>query len=199
MNSLSARLTGHLKYLFLTLAMLILLGLAWYLLRPLGSGMEQMLFLQTGPEGTMVTDPSMVQFEGRETRWTLNAKSAIRAKDDNVIIEQPHLEVFHTDGRKMEVTSRQGAVNNETRAVIFHGGVEAMDGPLNRLTTDWLRFDPNARILYTDQAFRLEGEEIQLEGVGFTLNQETRILRVQSKVKVMFNKERVKENGAWGS
>ncbi|MBF0109344.1 MAG: LPS export ABC transporter periplasmic protein LptC [Magnetococcales bacterium] len=197
MKSLSARVTGHLKYLFLALALLILAGLAWYLLQQSGGG--PLLMLKTGPEGAMVTDPSMVQFEGRETRWTLNAKSAVRARDDNIVIEQPHLEVYFKDGGKMMVTSRQGAVNNETHAVIFHGEVTATNGPFNVLTTNWLRFDPNRQILYTDQAFRLEGENHQLEGVGFTLDQETQILRVHDKVKVMFNKDRVKENGAWGS
>ncbi|MBF8274579.1 MAG: protein of unknown function DUF1239 [Magnetococcales bacterium] len=199
MKSLAIHHVGYLKYMFLSLAILILLGLGWHLWQPFTLGSGEILFFNSGPEGAMVTDLSMVQFEGRETRWTLNAKSAIRARDDNVIIKQPHLEVYHNDGRKMEVTSSQGAVNNETRAVIFHGGVEAMDGPHNRLTTDWLRFDPNERILYTDQAFRLEGENVRMEGVGFVLNQETRILRVTSKVRVMFNEVLIKEGGAWGS
>lgn len=201
MRSSATRHAGHFKYLFLALALLVMLGSAWYLWRPfgLGSGVGQVFFLEAGPEGAMVTDLSMVQFEGRETRWTLNAKSAVRARDDNVIIKQPRLEVNHNDGRKLEVTSRQGAVNNDTREVVFHGNVEVLDGPFNRLTTDWLRFDPNRRMLYTDQAFRLEGENVFLEGVGFTLNQETRVIRVTSKVKVMFNEELIKRGGAWGS
>ncbi|MBF0133476.1 MAG: LPS export ABC transporter periplasmic protein LptC [Magnetococcales bacterium] len=190
---------GYLKYLFLALALVIMLGLIWYLWRPLGLGKGQLLLLARGPEGAMVTDLSMVQFEGRDTRWMLSAKSAVRAKDDNVVIERPHLEFFHGEGEKMDVTSRQGVVNDETRAVIFHGDVEATDGPFNRLTTNWLRFDPNVRILYTDQAFQLDGEHVQMQGVGFTLNQETRMIRVTSKVKVLFSEELIKEGGAWGS
>ncbi|MBF0415527.1 MAG: LPS export ABC transporter periplasmic protein LptC [Magnetococcales bacterium] len=193
------RKAGRVKYLFLSLALMILLGLGWYLWKPFAMTTGQVLLLKNGPQGAMVTDLSMVQFEGRETRWTLNARSAMRAKDDNVIIEAPHLEVHHGDGRTMEVTSREGAVNNETRAVIFHGAVEAKDGLTNKLTTNWLRFDPNERILYTDQAFKMLGENAQLEGVGFVLNQETRVLKVKSKVKVLFNGDRTREVGAWGS
>ncbi|MBF0422789.1 MAG: LPS export ABC transporter periplasmic protein LptC [Magnetococcales bacterium] len=191
--------TGHFKYAFLLLSLLIVTGAGWYLWKPFGSMAGQVLLLRNGPQGAMVTDLSMVQFEGKETRWTLNARSAMRARDDNVIIEAPHLRVHHGDGRTMEVTSREGAVNNETRAVIFHGDVEARDGPVNRLMTNWLRFDPNERILYTDQAFKMVGENSRLEGVGFTLNQETRVLKVKSKVKVLFNGDRIKEAGAWGS
>ncbi|MBF0417920.1 MAG: LPS export ABC transporter periplasmic protein LptC [Magnetococcales bacterium] len=139
-----------------------------------------------GREGTMVTDVHLTQFDKQRTRWTLDAPSAQRGEEKRILIHHPRL-AFALEGREeVVVTSDSGEVDGATGRMLFSGRVVAGDPEMGRLMTEQLRFDPEKRILYSELAFRMEREEMRLEGQGLTVEQDTQILKVDSHVRMTF-------------
>lgn len=178
----------YLKYLFLAVPLFLAVGIFWHLQKPFGleSGAGQLLTLTAGPEGTIVTGLHLVQLDDLRTHWTLDAPSARRDPLDDIVIDTPKLSVFQGNGEKLEINAIKGALNNSTREMTFRGGVTADSGPFNHLSTEWLRFNPNQQVLFTDQFFRLDGEHLHLQGIGLTVHQKTRTLKVSKQVKMTF-------------
>lgn len=181
-------LRRHGKHLFLLFALLIVASVLWYLKQPHGlrdrddSGLDPL----AGREGTMVTDVHLTQFDKQRTRWTLDAPSAQRGEEKRILIHHPRL-AFALEGQEeVVVTSESGEVDGATGRMSFAGRVVAGDPAMGRLMTEQLRFDPERKILYTELAFRMEREEMRLEGQGLTVEQEAQILKVDSHVRMTF-------------
>ncbi|MBF0263442.1 MAG: LPS export ABC transporter periplasmic protein LptC [Magnetococcales bacterium] len=181
-------LRRHGKHLFLLFALLIVASVLWYLKQPHGlrdrgdPGFDPL----AGREGTMVTDVHLTQFDKQRTRWTLDAPSAQRGEEKRIQIHHPRL-AFALEGQEeVVVTSESGEVDGATGRMSFAGRVVAGDPAMGRMMTEQLRFDPEKKILYTELAFRMEREEMRLEGQGLTVEQETHILKVDSHVRMTF-------------
>ncbi|MBF0272868.1 MAG: LPS export ABC transporter periplasmic protein LptC [Magnetococcales bacterium] len=180
-------LRRYAKHLFLGFSLLVVTSVYWYLKRPHGlEGTAQALDLLAGHQGTLVTDLHVTQFDKQRTRWTLDAPSAQRGEEKRIIIHHPRLEFSLEGQEEVVVTAESGDVDGATGRMEFTGRVEAGDPATGRLMTEQLRFDPEKRILYTEHAFRLERENMRLEGQGLTLEQETRRLTVEGHVKMTF-------------
>ncbi|MBF0214291.1 MAG: LPS export ABC transporter periplasmic protein LptC [Magnetococcales bacterium] len=179
----------HAKHLFLLFSLLVMASVFWYLKRPhgLAEGEEAALDLLAGHQGALVTDLHVTQFDKQRTRWTLDAPSAQRGEGKRIVIHHPRLEFALEGQEEIVVTAESGEVDGATGRMEFAGRVEAGDPATGRLMTEQLRFDPEKRILYTEQAFRLERESMRLEGQGLTLTQETRRLTVDGHVKMTFS------------
>ncbi|MBF0614574.1 MAG: LPS export ABC transporter periplasmic protein LptC [Magnetococcales bacterium] len=178
----------HAKHLFLVLSFLVVASVFWYLKRPHGlmAGNGGVADLLAGHAGGLITDLHVTQFDQQKTRWTLDAPSAQRGEEKQVIIHHPRLELTLAGQEPVVITAEGGVVDASTGRMEFTGRVEAGDPATGRLMTEQLRFDPEKRILYTEQAFRLERENMRLEGHGLTLEQETRKLKVDRHVKMIF-------------
>ncbi len=179
---------GYVKYLFLVLSLLIVAAVLWYLKRPYGmqSGVAQTLDLLAGSQGALVTDIHLTQFDDQRIRWTLDAPSAQRGEGKLIVVHHPRLGFSKDGNESIVVTADQGDVDGSTGKMVFSGRVEAGDEKIGRLWTEQLRFDPDKRILYTDQMFRLERLQMRLEGEGLTLTQETQTLTVDRHVRMTF-------------
>lgn len=176
-----------LKLLFLALPLLMAGITGWYLYRPHGlqSGAMDALILKEGPSGALVTGLHLVQFDGQRTRWTLDAPNAEKISDSLIGIQKPLLTLYNEQGEAVRVTAGRGSVDPDSRMMTFEDRVRVNDEKLN-LSTELLRFDPNRKMLYTDEEFQLEGTEMRLTGVGFTLFQETRTATVSSRVSLWY-------------
>lgn len=182
------RRRSYAKHFFLLLALLITGCVFWYLKQPYGLQAvdAKTLDLLAGNQGALVTDIHLTQFDDQKIRWSLDAPSAQRGEGKQIIVYHPRLG-FSQDGKEsIVVVADQGDVDGSTGRMVFTGRVEAGDEKTGRLLTELLRFDPDKRILYTDHTFRLEREQMRLEGQGLTMTQETQTLTVDSQVKMTF-------------
>ncbi|MBF0125950.1 MAG: LPS export ABC transporter periplasmic protein LptC [Magnetococcales bacterium] len=181
-------LRRHVKHVFLILSLLIVGSVYWYLKRPYGlqTGNTQALDLLAGQQGALVTDIHLTQFDEQRIRWTLDAPSAQRGEGKQILIHHPRLGFSRNEQENIVVTAQEGDVDGGTGKMVLTGRVEAGDAEMGRLLTEQLRFDPEKRMLYTDQAFRLEREQMRLEGQGLTLLQEAQTLTVDSHVRMTF-------------
>ncbi|MEO5363353.1 MAG: LPS export ABC transporter periplasmic protein LptC [Magnetococcus sp. DMHC-8] len=138
---------------------------------------------------TRVTQVRLVQFEGDRTRWTMNAPGAHNDGEERIVVQQPDLTIYANDGQISSITSDEGFMESRSGqeaggpAMVFTGHVVAKN-EIQQLSTEILRFDPDARTLHTDQPFVLVNEGVRLEGVGLTLYQETQKLIVPHRVRV---------------
>ncbi|MEO5331866.1 MAG: LPS export ABC transporter periplasmic protein LptC [Magnetococcus sp. YQC-5] len=176
------------KHFFLLLSLLIVACVFWYLKRPYGLQLDtaKPAELLAGAQGALITDIHLTQMDEQRMRWTLDAPSAQRGEDKQVVIHHPRFSFSREGQSTIVVTSDQGDVDTATGRMIFTGRVEAGDEQSGRLLTEELRFDPEKRILYTEKTFRMEREQMRLEGQGLTLNREAQTLTVDSHVKMTF-------------
>lgn len=181
-------LRRHGKHLFLALSLLVVGCVFWYLQRPLGlqTSAVQALELLAGGTGALVTDIHLTQFDAQRVSWTLDAPSAQRGEEKRVLVHHPRLGFSREGQETLVVTAEEGEVDAASGRMFLSGRVEAGNVRTGRLLTEQLRFDPEKRILYTDQSFRLEREHMRLEGEGLTLAQETQTLKVDSRVRMTF-------------
>ena len=201
------------KLLFITLALVIVVMVSWHLQTPSG-GVQSVSQVDCPTSATdinkkqkntnsknnhdcdskqestvdteilnQITKIRLFQFEGNHTQWTLNAPEAQNIGEESVVIQEPELTMYKRSGQTISISSQSGSMDYSTRVITFSGNV-VVSNYEQRFSTSILRFDPNERILYTDEAFLMESGYLRLEGVGFTLYQETRKLVVSHQVKV---------------
>ncbi len=180
---------GRLKFLFLALPLIMAGIIGWYLQKTPGlkSGALDAAILKKGPAGALVTGLHLVQFDGKRTRWTLDAPNAEKLSKERIGIQKPLLTLYNEDDKEkpVRVTAGRGSVNPDSRTMEFEDRV-LVRGEEMTLSTERLRFDPKRGMLYTDRAFRFEGPEIRLSGVGLTLYQESRTATVSSRVDLWY-------------
>ncbi|MEO5340004.1 MAG: LPS export ABC transporter periplasmic protein LptC [Magnetococcus sp. MYC-9] len=135
--------------------------------------------------GTRVTAIRLVQFDGEHARWRLDAPSAHTDSETRILVHGPDLTVYSQDGQPSMVRSAEGSLDGRSQAMQFTGNVVASrEG--QQLSTEALSYDPGAQTLHTDRPFVLVDREMQLEGVGLTLFQETQRLVVGARVLVRY-------------
>ncbi|MBF0184958.1 MAG: LPS export ABC transporter periplasmic protein LptC [Magnetococcales bacterium] len=149
---------------------------------------------------TQVNDLQLTQLAGERTEWRLLAPFARDDGKNKIMIQQPDLLLYGSDGQLSAVTAQEGTVNSQTQVMTFSGQVVATSDQ-QRLTSEILHFDPARKMLYTQQPFVLVDETMQLEGVGFALLQEKQSMIVQQKVRVHYfavgdEEDREEEDGA---
>jgi LPS export ABC transporter protein LptC len=188
-SSFSAWITP-LKFFFLAVAVMMLAAIIWYLRIPVGLGVDPENSTTQQPDSgpiNLATKIHLEQFDGSRTQWTLDGVSARWENEKLVVVETPALVVFRLSGEKIKITSKRGTVDKNSRTMNFHGSVRAQgDGQFGLLTAEWLQFNPNKGILFTDQRFYLENKTAQLKGVGLTLFQKIGKFHVHKNVEMKF-------------
>lgn len=185
----------RMKWLFLLAPLTILLAIAWYLSQgarltldlPGDKGnLSASATLRMSSDGPNVTDIRLVQLDGARQSWIMSAPRAQRTGEDRTLIWEPLLTAFPTSGGEIRITARRGEINELTRAMVFQEEVVLVDRDGNRFSTQLLTFDPDQRVLSTDHPFLLEGPRLRLQGVGFTLYQDSKRMLVQREVRAFF-------------
>ncbi|MBF0445586.1 MAG: LPS export ABC transporter periplasmic protein LptC [Magnetococcales bacterium] len=201
-SSLSAWITS-LKFFFLAIAAIMVAVIIWYLRIPVGLGVDPETSTAQQSDSAPVnlaTKIHLEQFDGYRTQWTLDGVSARWETERVVIVETPSLVVFRESGEKIKITAKRGTVDKNSRTMNFHGVVRAQgDGQFGLLTTEWLQFNPNKGILFTDQRFYLENKTAQLKGVGLTLFQKIGKFHVHKNVEMKFLSGVPTLPAKWGS
>ncbi|MBF0193790.1 MAG: LPS export ABC transporter periplasmic protein LptC [Magnetococcales bacterium] len=201
-SSLSAWVTP-LKFFFLAVVFMMLAAIIWYLRIPVGLGVDPKESVNQQPSSAPVnlaTKIHLEQFDGSRTQWTLDGISARWENEKKVVVEAPSLVVFRLSGEKIKISAKRGTVDKNSRTMNFHGKVRAQgDGQFGLLTSEWLQFNPNKGILFTDQRFYLENKMAQLKGIGFTLFQKIGKFHVHKNVEMKFSSGVPVLPADWGS
>lgn len=188
-RSTQEKWTKIFKLLFLAVPVVMIAAIILYLQKPLGLEVSEDTPVadEDNSQPSIATQIHLEQFDGRRTQWTLDAPRASNGMEDLIVVERPRLSMFRLNGEQINVTARQGMVDQVSRIMNFKGSVRAEgDGQFGLLTTEWLQFDPKKGILYTDREFHMQNKGSQLQGIGLTLFQETKKVYVPKKVKMKF-------------
>lgn len=139
--------------------------------------------------------------QGR-VKHTLRAKKMTHFPDDDVtLLLEPRL-VTYSEGRApITVTSREARVSGNGANVYFERQVRVVRAPLGNqselvLETDYLHVIPDDNIAKTDQAVTIRNATAVIQASGLELNSETRILKLQGRVKGIFDPPAVAQRNA---
>ncbi|MBF0158826.1 MAG: LPS export ABC transporter periplasmic protein LptC [Magnetococcales bacterium] len=135
-----------------------------------------------------LTGLHLVQYDGDQVRWQMNAAQASHQADDSIIVRHPDLTIRRAHDDEFSVAACDGRVEQATRAMSFMGAVHVSDERGNLLLTDQLSFDPERNMLHTQSHFVLEGSKVRLSGVGLQLNPDNRSMSVLKQVRMVVPK-----------
>lgn len=126
--------------------------------------------------------------EGR-VKHTLRAKKMTHyPEDDLTLLVEPTL-VTYTEGRSpVTVTARHARVSGNGENVYFEDGVRVVRAPQGNRTelvveTNYLHVMPDANIAKTDRPVTIRDAAAVVVASGLELNSESRVLRLQGRVK----------------
>lgn len=125
---------------------------------------------------------------------SLEAQRAQHHPDDESIdFVQPSLVLSHPTEPTLKVKASSGEISGDRKTVLFRGDVRAVreprpaaggkdDGPLT-LTTDFLRVLPDRGLADTDRPVTIEEARGIIHGVGMTLDNQARTVKIKSGVR----------------
>ena len=126
--------------------------------------------------------------DGR-VKHTLRAQKMTHyPEDDLTLLVEPKL-VTYTEGRApVTVTARHARVSGNGENVYFEDGVRVVRAPHDNRTelvveTNYLHVIPDANIAKTDKPVTIRDATGVVVASGLELNSETRVLRLQGRVK----------------
>lgn len=153
-----------------------------------------------------ITNFRAVSFDttGR-VKQSLSAERAQHYPDDESIdFTTPSLVITDPGHPTLRVRAQAGTLSGDRGTVLFRGDVEAVresaaaaaggaagSGPV-RLTTDFLRVFPDKGIAETDRPVTIEEPRGIIHGVGMTLDNQTRSLKLKSGVRGTMQPESLK-------
>lgn len=129
---------------------------------------------------------------------SLSAKRAQHHPDDDTVdFMSPRLVVTMPDRPRLTVTSDTGTLAGDRSTVLFRGNVEAQRDASGskdkagtvKLSTDFLRVIPDQGIAETDRPVTIEEAHGIIHGVGATLDNRSRTMKIKSGVRGSFQPE----------
>lgn len=179
---------------WLALVLLALLGaLTLWLERVVQPPPQQSGAIREGPD-YIVDGLSAVRMdkEGR-VKHTLRAQKMTHFPEEDVtLLVEPHL-VTYSEGRApITVTSRHARLSGNGENVYFQEKVRVVRAPVANqselvLETNYLHVIPDDNIAKTDQAVTIRNANAVIQASGLELNSETRVLKLQGRVKGTFD------------
>jgi lipopolysaccharide export system protein LptC len=129
--------------------------------------------------------------EGR-VKDTLHAQKMTHFPDDDVtVLDAPKLMTYAQDRAPVTVTSQQAHMSGNGENVYFEKDVRVVraatgkDGELV-LETEYLHVIPDANVAQTDKPVTVRNAGAVVTASGLELNSETRVLKLQGRVKGVF-------------
>lgn len=112
--------------------------------------------------------------------------------DDSTELAQPKFVSHATDRAPVTITAEAALLSSKGEQIHFHRGVHVIRAPYDnksemQLQTDYLLVIPDENIARTDRPVRITDANTVVDAVGLELNNETRILKLFSKVKGIYH------------
>ena len=142
-------------------------------------------------------DINYTHSEAGVARWRLVAKQVQhRAEQRGMVVADLHLTFFDAAGIEQgTLTARNGQVTADFSVVEVRGEVQIVSRNGYTLQTDHLTYRQEERSIRTDAPVRLVSTDMQLDGVGLTLDLATQRLQVHDKVRAVVQAQpRKREN-----
>ena len=129
--------------------------------------------------------------QGR-VKHTLRAKKMTHYPEDDVtVLVEPKFVTFGEDTSPVTVTSRHARMSGNGDNVVFEDNVRVVRAPHGNRTelvveTNYLHVIPDANIAKTDKPVTIRDATGVVAASGLELNSETRVLKLQGRVKSTF-------------
>lgn len=135
-----------------------------------------------GPSGT----PAYTLAAGKMTHYP---------DDDSTHLEQPNFSSFKSGKPPVHITGDKALVSKDGEHVHFVGNVHVIRdaaGTTSQLTllTPYLHIIPDKAMAITDKAVDIRDAHMHVTAIGLELNNDTRILKLLSRVKVHYDKSK---------
>jgi lipopolysaccharide export system protein LptC len=149
------------------------------------------------PDGTTRHDPDFMAEKlfairmtpGGQIKHTLFAEKMVHYPDDDTThLASPVFTSYATANSPVTITAKQGLVSSEGENVYFTDNVRAARAPYDNkselvVRTSYLHIVPDDNIAKTDQPVTISDANITVDAIGLELNNETRILKLHSRVR----------------
>ena len=177
------------RHLLLLLALILAGALATIVAlryRPAVELAEVVKALPSG-EDLALQDINYTHSEAGVARWRLVAKQVQhRAEPQGMVVADLQLTFFDAAGIEQgTLTARNGQVDADFSVVEVRGEVQIVSRNGYTLQTEHLTYRQQDRSIRTDAPVRLVSTEMQLDGVGLTLDLATQRLQVHDKVRAV--------------
>ena len=194
MSAIGERLSGWFPLLLLA----VLAGVTFWL--------DHIVQPPAGPRATPDDEPDYIvdglsamrmDHEGR-VKHTLRAQKMTHYPgDDLTLLVEPTLVTYAEGGAPVTVTARHARVSGNGENVYFEDRVRIVRAPQGNRTelvveTNYLHVIPDANIAKTDRPVTLRDANGVVVASGLELNSETRVLRLQGRVKGTYDARGVK-------
>jgi lipopolysaccharide export system protein LptC len=136
--------------------------------------------------------------EGR-VKHTLRARKMTHYSDDDLtLLEAPNFVTYGEGQAPVTVTSKQARMSGNGENVYFERDVRVVRAPDGKrgelvLETSYLHVIPEANIVQTDKPVTIREARAVVVASGLELNSETRVLKLEGRVKGTFEPSRGSE------
>lgn len=127
-------------------------------------------------------------------RYTLSARRMVHYPDDDTThLEAPKLVNFGQSNTMFTVTSKSAMLSSNGENAYLTGDVRLVrpayaDNSELTMQTSWLHIIPDGNIAKTDKPVQITDANTLITSVGLEFNNETRILKLLSKVRGRYEK-----------
>ena len=136
-----------------------------------------------------------------QVQHTLRATRMTHYPDDDVtLLEEPKFVTYDQGRAPITVTSREASVSGNGENVYFQKDVRVVRAPVANqgelvLETEYLHVIPDNKIAKTDRPVTIRNAAALVTASGLELNSETRILKLQGRVRGTYERNGVRANG----
>jgi len=177
------------RHLLLLLALILAGALATIVALRYRPALELAEVVKALPSGVdlALQDINYTHSEAGVARWRLVAKQVQhRAEPQGMVVADLQLTFFDAAGIEQgTLTARNGQVDADFSVVEVRGEVQIVSRNGYTLQTEHLTYRQQDRSIRTDAPVRLVSTEMQLDGVGLTLDLATQRLQVHDKVRAV--------------
>lgn len=160
--------------------------------------------LSPTPDGTTRHDPDFIAEKlyamrmtpGGKIKHALSAEKMIHYPDDDTThLASPVFTSYATVNSPLTITAKEGLVSSEGENVYFRNNVRAVRAPYDNkselvVQTNYLHIIPDDNIAKTDQPVTITDANITVDAIGLELNSETRILKLHSRVRGIYEQNK---------
>lgn len=129
-------------------------------------------------------------------RHTLFAEKMIHyPDDDSTNLQSPKFVSYASGKAPITITSREALLSKDGENVYFQDNVRVTRAPYGDkselvMETSYLHVIPNANVVQTDRPVVITDANTVVNAIGLELNGETRILKLKSRVKGIYEQHR---------
>jgi LPS export ABC transporter protein LptC len=177
------------RHLLLVLALILAGALATIVALRYRPAVDLAEVVKALPSGVdlALQDINYTHSEAGVARWRLVAKQVQhRSEPQGMVVADLQLTFFDAAGLEQgTLTARNGQVDADFSVVEVRGEVQIVSRNGYTLQTEHLTYRQQDRSIRTDAPVKLVSKEMQLDGVGLTLDLATQRLQVHDKVRAV--------------